>query len=215
MILAADVGGTKCNLALVEKSDGQLSVRQERRFPSRDYPQFSDVVAAFLAEVRETVEASPARQIEAAGFGVAGPIIGNRVHVTNVGWEIDSQVLARQIGTQSVVLLNDLAATAYGLHWLGTDQLSTLNVGKRRARAAQALIAAGTGLGEAILNWSGRRYIVAPSEGGHCDFAPRTDQEIELLRYMKKKRRAGQFRDGPFRTRFSHAARIPESECAS
>jgi len=72
------------------------------------------------------------------------------------------------------------------LHWLGPGQLSALNVGKRRPRAAQALIAAGTGLGEAILNWSGRRYIAAATEGGHCDFAPRTDQEIELLRFLKK-----------------------------
>ena len=186
MILAADVGGTKCNLALVEKSEEQLSVRHEHRFSSREYAQFSDIVSAFLAEVRETVASSKAGRIEAAGFGVAGPVIGKKVHVTNVGWEIDTDALARQIGTRPVVLLNDLEATAYGLHWLAPDQLRALNPGKRRPRAAQALIAAGTGLGEAILHWSGERYIAAPTEGGHCDFAPRTDQEIELLRYMRR-----------------------------
>jgi glucokinase len=186
MILAADVGGTKCNLALVEKNKGQLSVRHERRFSSREYPQFSDIVSAFLAEVRQDVASSKAGQIEAAGFGVAGPVIGKKVHVTNVGWEIDADALARQIGARSVVLLNDLEATAYGLHWLASDQFTALNPGKPRPRAAQALIAAGTGLGEAILHWGGERYIAAPTEGGHCDFAPRTDQEIELLRYMKK-----------------------------
>jgi glucokinase len=186
MILAADVGGTKCNLALVEKRKGQFSVRRERRFSSRDYSQFGDIVSAFLAEVREDVASSKPGRIEAAGFGVAGPVIGNKVHVTNVGWEIDAASLSRQIGTHSVVLLNDLEATAYGLHWLAPGQLNALSSGKRRPRAAQALIAAGTGLGEAILHWSGERYIAAPTEGGHCDFAPRTDQEIELLRYMRK-----------------------------
>jgi glucokinase len=187
MILAADVGGTKCNLALVEKREGQFSVRHERRFSSREYSQFGEIVSAFLTEAREQIGSSKAGRIEAAGFGVAGPVIGKKVHVTNVGWEIDAGGLAHQIGTRSVVLLNDLEATAYGLHWLAPEQLNALNSGKRRSRAAQALIAAGTGLGEAVLYWSGERYIAVPTEGGHCDFAPRTDQEIELLRYMKKR----------------------------
>jgi glucokinase len=85
-----------------------------------------------------------------------------------------------------VTLLNDLEATAYGLHWLSPDHLSTLNAGKSRRHSSQALIAAGTGLGEGVLHWTGQRYVAVPTEGGHCDFAPRTDQEIELLRHMKK-----------------------------
>ena len=91
-----------------------------------------------------------------------------------------------KIGTGRVVLLNDLEATAYGLPWLKPEQLHALNTGKPRLHAAKALIAAGTGLGESLLHWDGRRYTVTPTEGGHCDFAPRTDQEIELLRYMKE-----------------------------
>jgi glucokinase len=186
MILAGDVGGTKCHLALVEKHEDSLLIRHPRRFVSRQYSQFSDIVAAFLAEAREAVTSSKAGKVEAAGFGVAGPVIGRRVNLTNLGWELDADALADQIGARSVLLLNDLEAMAYGLSWLGADQLFALNAGKPRPRAAKALIAAGTGLGESLLHWGGDRYIVVPTEGGHCDFAPRTDQEIELLRYMRR-----------------------------
>ena len=186
MILAGDVGGTKCNLALVERREDHLVVRHQQRFLSRDYSRFSDVVAAFLAGAREVIESSGAGKITAAGFGVAGPVIGTRVSVTNLDWDLDAGTLARQVGTGRVALLNDLEATAYGLPWLKPEQLHALNTGKPRLHAAKALIAAGTGLGESLLHWDGRRYTVTPTEGGHCDFAPRTDQEIELLRYMKE-----------------------------
>jgi len=185
MILAGDVGGTKCNLALVERHQDRLVVCQQRRFVSREYSRFSDVVAAFLADAREAIASSRAGKIEAAGFGAAGPVIGNRVSVTNLDWELDGAALARQIGTARVAMLNDLEATGYGLPWLKPEQLYALNSGKPRLHAAKALLAAGTGLGESLLHWDGRRYAVTPTEGGHCDFAPRTDQEIELLRYMK------------------------------
>jgi glucokinase len=186
MILAGDVGGTKCNLALLEKHQDRLLIRHQRRFVSRQYSQLSDLIAPFLAETREAVASSRAGKIEAAGFGVAGPVIGKRVNVTNLGWELDGGALARQIGIRRVAMLNDLEATAYGLPWLKPEQLHALNAGKPRLHAAKALIAAGTGLGESLLHWDGQRYLVAPTEGGHCDFAPRTDEEIELLRYMKR-----------------------------
>jgi len=186
MILAGDIGGTKCNLALVEKREDGFHVRHKRSFPSRAFSQLAEIVAAFLAEAREFVASAPAGKIVAAGFGVAGPVIAGQVRVTNLGWGVDADSLARQIGVGGVALLNDLEAAAYGLRWLGSGQIHTLNPGTPRPRAAQALIAAGTGLGEAILHWGGDRYIAAPTEGGHCDFAPRTDQEIELLRYMKR-----------------------------
>jgi len=186
MILAGDIGGSKCNLALVEKREDGFRVRHKRSFPSPSFSRLADIVAAFLAEAREMAASSPAGKIVAAGFGVAGPVIAGRAHLTNLGWDVNADSLARQIGTACVVLMNDLEATAYGLCWLGPGHLRALNPGTPRPRAAQALIAAGTGLGQAILHWSGDRYIVAPSEGGHCDFAPRTGQEIDLLRYMKK-----------------------------
>lgn len=186
MILAGDIGGSKCNLALVEKRDDGFRVRHKRSFPSRSFSCLADVLAAFLAEAREMAASAPAGKIVAAGFGLAGPVVAGRVRLTNLGWDVDAQSLARQIGTAGVVLMNDLEATAYGLCWLSPAHLRTLNPGIPRPRAAQALIAAGTGLGQAILYWSGDRYIVAPSEGGHCDFAPRTAQEIDLLRSMKR-----------------------------
>jgi glucokinase len=186
MILAGDVGGTKCNLALVEKRENNLWIRHQRRFVSHQYSQFSDIIAAFLAGARDAIASAKAGKIEAAGFGVAGPVIGKRVNVTNLGWELDADALAEQIGTGRLALLNDLEAMGYGLSWLSPDQMCTLNAGKPRPHAAQALIAAGTGLGESLLHWDRDRYVVVPTEGGHCDFAPRTDQEIELLRYMKK-----------------------------
>ena len=186
MILAGDIGASKCNLALVEKREDGFHVQHKRGFSSRSFSQLARVVAAFLEEAQEIVASAPAAKIVAAGFGVAGPVIAGQVRLTNLGWEVNSKSLARQIGTSCVVLLNDLEATAYGLRWLGPGQLHTLNPGTPRPRAAQALIAAGTGLGEAILHWGDDRYIVAPTEGGHCDFAPRTGQEIELLRYMKR-----------------------------
>jgi glucokinase len=186
MILAGDVGGTKCNLALLEHHNGGLVIRHRHRFISREYSQFSEIVAAFLAGAREVISSTGAGKIEAAGFGVAGPVIGNRVNVTNLGWQLDGDALAGQIGTRSVTLLNDLESMGYGLPWLAPEQMYALNAGKPRERAARALIAAGTGLGESVLHWEGGRYVVMPTEGGHCDFAPRTDQEIDLLRYMKE-----------------------------
>ncbi len=124
--------------------------------------------------------------MEAAGFGVAGPVIDRRVKATNLPWTVDAASLAAQLSTPHVVLLNDLEATAHSLALLSPDELATLNRGRPAPQATQALLAAGTGLGEATLFWDGQRHIVVSSEGGHVDFAPRTEPEIELLRFMKK-----------------------------
>jgi glucokinase len=198
MILTGDIGGTKCNIALVEAVDGSLAGLEAgprsnafrisflRRYPSLNYAHFADVVSEFLRDSRQILEASAARRIVAAGFGVAGPVIGHKVHVTNVGWSVDAAALESQLDTPHVVLLNDLEATAYSLPWLGPADIVSLNAGTAASQAPQALIAAGTGLGEASLHWCNGRYVVSPGEGGHTDFAPRTEQEIELLRYVKK-----------------------------
>ena len=186
MILAGDVGGTKCNLALAEKRDGWLRIVLRQRYASAQYSRFDEIIAAFLAEARHTIEAAPARRILAAGFGVAGPVIGDRAALTNLTWAVDAPALRRQLGTERVVLLNDLEATGYSLPWLASEELFTLNAGSPAPQGTQALIAAGTGLGEAILRWNNGGYRVAAGEGGHCDLAPRTEKEIELLRYMKK-----------------------------
>lgn len=185
MILAGDIGGTKSNLALLEKKGDSLRVMFIYRYPSHEYTRFENIIDDFLARGRDFLSASPTGRIQAAGFGVAGPVIGRGVRITNLTWGLDADALEHQLGTRHIVLLNDLEATGYSLACLSPEDTYTLNEGTPAPHATQALVAAGTGLGEAILTWNGGRYIVAPSEGGHSDFAPRTEQEIELLRYLK------------------------------
>jgi glucokinase len=190
MILAGDIGGTKSNIALMEVKPGQKigqdagcpTVAFIHRYSNHEYKQFADIIEDFLRRARSFLSGS---KIAAAGFGVAGPITGRQVRITNLPWGLDAEVLERQLGTSHIALLNDLEATGYALACLAPEDFCTLNKGEPVAKGRQALIAAGTGLGEAILAWNGRRYTVAPSEGGHADFAPRTEQEIELLRYLK------------------------------
>jgi glucokinase len=186
LILAGDVGGTKCNLAVAEKSGKGFRIVFRHRYPSRDYTRFEDIVAAFLLDAKQTIDSSSSRKIDAAGFGVAGPVINQRASLTNLTWAVDGASLRAQLGTEHVKVLNDLEATGYSLPWLAPEDFLTLNAGSAVPGASQSLIAAGTGLGEAILRWGGERHIVEPTEGGHCDLAPRTEKEIELLRYMKK-----------------------------
>src|SRR3984893_2213952 len=187
MILAGDVGGTKCNLALYRIRGEEYHQVAKCRYESGKFSSFDAIVAKFLSEVPGGTKQGGAEKIEAAGFGVAGPVIDYRVKATNLPWTVDGAALAGQLATEHVVLLNDLEATGYSLALLGASEISTLNRGVPSPRATQAVVAAGTGLGEAILFWNGDRYIVASTEGGHTDFAPRTECEIELLRYMKKR----------------------------
>jgi glucokinase len=186
VILAGDIGGTKCNLALYEIDGKTRRKIVDRRYESREFPAFDEIISRFLLDARAETKDAGAHVVEAAGFGVAGPVIDRRVKATNLPWIVDASALSSQLGTRHVVLLNDLEATGYSLAHLAPSELSTLNRGAPSPQSTQALIAAGTGLGEAILFWDGSRYAVASSEGGHTDFAPRTEQEIELLRYMKE-----------------------------
>jgi len=186
MILAGDVGGTKCNLAVFDDRKGTLQPIFQRLLPSRNYPDFESVIRDFLTQASPAL-AEIAGKITAAGFGVAGPVVDGRVRATNLPWILDAAALARKFAIEDVVLLNDLEASGYGLESLRPHDLFTLNPCTPVPGANKALIAAGTGLGEAILFWDGSRYIVSASEGGHCDFAPRTDTEIELLRFLQKR----------------------------
>jgi glucokinase len=186
VILAGDIGGTKCNLALYEIQGKSHRKIIDQRFESREFPTFDELIAKFLSEIRAEIKGAGAHSIEAAGFGVAGPVIDHRVKATNLPWIVDRATLVTQLGTPHVVLLNDLEATAHSLAMMAPSELSTLNQGAPSPQSTQALLAAGTGLGEAILFWDGKKHMVASTEGGHVDFAPRTEQEIELLRYMKK-----------------------------
>jgi len=182
VILAGDVGGTKCNLALFAEKNGKLEVVFRERFASKEFAQFDLIIKEFSRRAAPHLGSS---KIRAAGFGVAGPVINNRIHATNLPWVVDAETLSKEAGVESIVLINDLGATGHSLEHLQAEDFCVLNPGKPLRGASRALLAAGTGLGEGILFWDGTRYKVVPSEGGHSDFAPRTDQQIELLKFMR------------------------------
>ena len=180
MILAGDVGGTKTVLALYEQDGERLVERQREVFPSRAHAGLGEILERFLASRR------PLR-IEAAGFGVAGVVDDGRVAATNLPWVTEASELAAALGLPGVVLLNDLEAAAYGMLELGPEALVELNPGAAEPDpcAHAAVIAPGTGLGQAALVWDGQRHRALASEGGHADFAPRSDEQIGLLHFLR------------------------------
>ncbi|HUN60436.1 MAG TPA: glucokinase [Candidatus Sulfotelmatobacter sp.] len=182
MILAGDVGGTKCNLALFAEKNGKLEFVFRERFASKEFAKFDLIIREFL---RRAAPYLGQQKIRAAGFGVAGPVIDNRIHATNLPWIVDAGTLAQEVGVESIALMNDLGATGHSLRHLPPEDFCVLNEGTPVPGASRALLAAGTGLGEGILFWDGNRYKVVPSEGGHSDFSPRSDQQIELLKFMR------------------------------
>jgi glucokinase len=206
MILAGDIGGTKTNLALFDWTNERVEPTHARSFHSGDYKSLEEIIQEFLTPPKPTEaedadgtgEAEPNGgkslntpleepvRLAAACFGIAGPVIDNHSHTTNLPWIVDGAAIAKQFDIPKVRLLNDLEATAYGILLLRPEEVHVLNAGTPpKKKQALALIAAGTGLGEAILFWDGRRYLPMPSEGGHADFAPNSDNEIELLRHLR------------------------------
>ncbi len=184
MILAGDVGGTKCNLALFSEKGGKLTAVFKQRFASKDFAQFDLIVREFSLQAAAHLAKE---KVRAAGFGVAGPVINNRVRATNLPWTVDASILASELKLADVVLMNDLGATGHSIEHLTPEEYCILNPGEPEHGGTRALLAAGTGLGQSILVWDGARYRVVASEGGHSDFAPHTEQQIELLRYMRRR----------------------------
>jgi glucokinase len=178
MILAGDVGGTKTVLALFEERGGGLETVRDVTEPSRDFPSLEAMIHRFL-------DAEPPPKIAAACFGVAGAVIDGRAVTTNLPWTLDEKALVETVPTPRVKLLNDLEAAAWGVMNLPAHELATLQAGNRR-KGNMVLIAAGTGLGEALIVWDGSRPHVIASEGGHADFAPRTEREIQLLTFLRR-----------------------------
>jgi glucokinase len=176
MILAGDIGGTKTRLAFFTTAGERVTSLVEETFPSHHYNGLDEIVRAFVARRQES--------ITHAGFGVAGPVIHGRSETTNLPWVIDAQQLATQLGLASVALINDLEANAYGVALLETEDFVVLNPGAPDVKGNAAIIAAGTGLGEAGFYWDGVRHHPFACEGGHADFAPRNELEAELLRYL-------------------------------
>jgi glucokinase len=178
MILAGDIGGTNARLAFFESENGSLRVISEHVFPSRQYKEFDQIVSQFLKE-------SAARP-EIACYGIAGPVRDGRVVTSNLPWTIDQARLADETHLSSTFLMNDLEAAAWGIGALGRGDLTPLN---RVAGTVgnQAVIAPGTGLGEAGLFWDGSKHHVFACEGGHTDFAPQGPLQIELLQFLTKR----------------------------
>jgi len=186
MILAGDVGGTKCNLGLFAKNELSLRPVFQRRLPTRDYAGFEDLIRDFLELAHGSDSSEPRPEIEAAGFGVAGVVVEGSLHAGNLPWVLDGSAIARKLHLNNVVLLNDLTATALSLERLSSSDFAILNQGVPAPNATKAVLAAGTGLGEATLHWDGQQYRVAPSEGGQADFTARTEIEIRLLTHLNK-----------------------------
>jgi len=176
VFLAGDVGGTKTHLALFRRGDSPRAPTLDRKFASRDYSTLEALIGEFLA-------GAPGRP-EAVALGIAGPVVENRTETTNLPWRVDGAALAAALGGARVTLLNDLAATARGLELLQPGDLEVLQRGTP-AGGSRALIAAGTGLGEALIVWDGRAHRPVPSEGGHADFGARDDFEYGLSRWLR------------------------------
>ncbi len=177
MILAGDVGGTKVHLAVFDFTEGKLSHTRDKQFPAKEYSGLEEIVKEFLGT----------DHVSAACFGVPGPVRDGRLRLTNLPWTLDSRELAKNLAIDHVFLINDLEANGYGVAELGQDQIYTLSEGDASQIGNRGLIAAGTGLGEGILAWNGRIHVPYPSEGGHTDFGPRNETEIELLRFLQRK----------------------------
>jgi glucokinase len=173
MILAGDIGGTNTRLALFQS---HYKPEKLEVFPSAQYPGLEDIVAKFVAQT--------GAKVTSACFGIAGPVSNGVSKTPNLSWVVDSGIVAGKLGLQKVGLINDLEANAWGIAVLQPSDFVTLNEGAGRGHGNCALISAGTGLGEAGLLAEGNGYRPFASEGGHGDFAPRNELEMDLLRYL-------------------------------
>src|SRR5262245_11946185 len=178
MILAGDIGGTSTRVALFEVEGDRPVTRVQTNYPSGKYPGLEAILTEFLDANRFP--------IDAACFGIAGPVRQGRVETPNLTWVVDERHLSRQLGLESVTLLNDLESTAYGIAVLSVPDFAVLHEGAPIEHGSRAVIAAGTGLGEAALHWDGILHRPFASEGGHADFAPRDELEADLLLHLRK-----------------------------
>jgi len=174
-ILAADIGGTKTNVALYRLEGSELKALSEKRYVSKDHPSLIHIIRDFTAGNRPD-------RISAA---VAGPVIDGKSRLTNLSWQLDSRAMSTEMKVP-VCFINDLEATAFGLAGLKENEMTTLARGQAGAKGNIAIIAPGTGLGEAGLYWDGHHYHPFATEGGHSDFAPRNETDVEIFRYLQQ-----------------------------
>ena len=176
MLIAGDIGGTKTLLAVYALGERARAPILQREYRTADYTALDDMVREFLAASHCAVRA--------ACFDVAGPVIDGRAHLTNLPWTVDAAALRAELALEEVFLLNDLQATAYAAPVLLSEELHTINIGKRDATGPIAVIAPGTGLGEAFLVWTNGCYLACSSEGGHVSFAPTDRRQAALWDYL-------------------------------
>jgi glucokinase len=179
VILAGDIGGTKTNLGLFDTTQGKLTRVADKRYPSREHKGLEEIVTDFVKVTGANVTA--------ASFGIAGPIVDGRVKTGNLPWIIDGAIMAKLLGLERVRLMNDLEAAAFGINVMGPGDLETLHAGVDAPQSPRVVIAAGTGLGEAILFWDGTMHVPTATEAGHADFAPHTDQQADLWKFVKSR----------------------------
>jgi len=176
-VLVGDIGGTKTVLASAEIKGDSVSLRRERRYPSREFGSLDEVVVRFLEETGESCDRG--------AFAVAGPVRGDCSRITNLPWDLDARDIEKRVGLGIARLLNDLEAVAWGIPSLGTEDLAVLHPGEDGATGNACVVAAGTGLGEAGLYWDGDRHHPFATEGGHSDFAPSDEREFRLFEHLK------------------------------
>jgi glucokinase len=181
MILAGDVGGTKTLLGLFEPADRRPVSIDTRAYVTTDFPSFTSILDAFVRDTGRPLV------LDAIAIGVAGPVVDNRGALTNITWDISAGEITARLGTPRVQLLNDLEAMANGVDVLTPNEVVVLQEGSYREDGNAAVIAAGTGHGQAYLHRVAGRLIPVPSEGGHADFAARTDRELELVRMLRER----------------------------
>ncbi|MDJ0520118.1 MAG: glucokinase [Trichodesmium sp. MO_231.B1] len=191
LLLAGDIGGTKTILQLVEakreesKAAVELRNLYENRYSSHDFPDLVPIVNKFLEEATEKL--GEKQQPEKACFAIAGPIVNNTVKLTNLPWMLDAKLMEKELDISHIILINDFEAVGYGILGLTADDLETLQPGEPLADAPIAVLGAGTGLGECFLIRGAGAIKVYPTEGGHADFAPRSELEFHLLQYLLAK----------------------------
>ncbi len=177
-VLAGDIGGTKTSLAIFEVDGTRLEQLTLETYPSGQYGSLDEIVRLFV----ETQD----HACDWASFGIAGPVRNGQAKTTNLPWHIDAKKLADEVGFRKVWLMNDLEANAWGISALEEKDFFVLNDGKPDPTGNASIISAGTGLGEAGLSWNGKYLRPFASEGGHSDFSPKSDLEIDLLQYLKR-----------------------------
>jgi glucokinase len=183
IVLSGDIGGTNTRLQLTRcENPLHLQVIARETYANASHTSFSEIIQKFIKDT-----GNQQAEIVSACFAVAGPIVNGTVKFTNLPWFIEEQKLKAELKLDKVKLINDFQAVGYGIEILSPEDVYVLQEGHYQINQVKAIIGAGTGLGMGMMHWEGKMYEVIPTEGGHVDFAPTTDMQMQLLQYLRKK----------------------------